>query len=308
MAGRFFCFHVYPVCEVWWAQLVQQTRREGIDLLQWCSWMLSTMILLCWNYFKFTCVPCAGCIVYVCMHMYMFVCLHVCICQGWESSGFCQNFSFSIVPGSFSRFVKILGENFVWVYLHYNCELHTPCAPATMAIISCHLILIQFVLNWFGGKAFEKWPGVARICAFRGGLQMRLWWAKIGQSVCRYRRLGTNRVGFGTDTARYDTDTSVTVLIQSDMVQIHQLQYWYGQLPYRYGQLWNWYTVSYGTDMSVAVHLARRGFQDCVVYCLLPPMLMYFAELQPELFSVYCLIHWTTSGTLLICHCLQCKP
>ena len=270
--------------------------------------MLPTMILLCWDYFKFTCVPCAGCIVYVCMHMYMFVCLHVCICRGWESSGFCQNFRFLIVPGSFSRFVKILGENFVWVYLHYNCELHTPCTPATMAIISCHLILIQFVLNWFGGKAFEKWPGVARICAFRGGLQMRLWWAKIRQSVCRYRRLGTNRVGFGTDTARYDTDTSVTVLIQPVMVQIHQLQYWYGQLPYRYGQLRNWYTVSYGTDMSVAVHLARRGFQDCVVYCLLPPMLMYFAELQPELFSVYCLIHWTTSGTLLICHCLQCKP
>ena len=28
---------------------------------------------------------------------------------------------------------------------------------------------------------------------------------------------------------------------------------------------------------SVAVHLAKRGFQHCVVYCLLPLTLVYFA-------------------------------
>ena len=60
---------------------------------------------------------------------------------------------------------------------------------------------------------------------------------------------------------------------------------------------------------SVAVHLAKKCFQDCVVYCLLPPTLVYFAVLKPRLLSVYCLIHCTTtrttSDTLLIC--LQCN-
>ena len=49
---------------------------------------------------------------------------------------------------------------------------------------------------------------------------------------------------------------------------------------------------------SVRVHLAKRGFQDCVVYCLLPPALVNFVVLQPGLFSVYCLIHCTTTKTL----------
>ena len=63
---------------------------------------------------------------------------------------------------------------------------------------------------------------------------------------------------------------------------------------------------------SITVHLARRRFQDCVVYCLLPPTLVYFAVLQPGLFSVYCLIHCTTTRTtfsaLLYCNqdCSQC--
>ena len=47
----------------------------------------------------------------------------------------------------------------------------------------------------------------------------------------------------------------------------------------------------------VMVHLARRGFQDCVVYCLLPPTLVCFAVLQPGLFLSYCLIHCTTTRT-----------
>ena len=50
---------------------------------------------------------------------------------------------------------------------------------------------------------------------------------------------------------------------------------------------------------SVTVHMARRGFQDCVVYCLLPPTLVYFAVLQPGLFSVCCLIDCTTTKTTL---------
>ena len=47
---------------------------------------------------------------------------------------------------------------------------------------------------------------------------------------------------------------------------------------------------------SVTVHLAR-SFQHSVVYCLLPPTLVYLAVLQPGLFSVYCLIHCTTTKT-----------
>ena len=72
-----------------------------------------------------------------------------------------------------------------------------------------------------------------------------------------------------------------------------QSQHWpyntrqYCQLRYRYSQL--------------KVYLARRGSQNCVVYCLLPPTLVYFAVLQPGLFSVYCLIHRVTTRTTFIC-------
>ena len=48
---------------------------------------------------------------------------------------------------------------------------------------------------------------------------------------------------------------------------------------------------------SVTVRMARRGFQHCVVHCLLPPTLVYFAVMQPGLFSVDCLIHCTTTKT-----------
>ena len=48
---------------------------------------------------------------------------------------------------------------------------------------------------------------------------------------------------------------------------------------------------------SVTVHLARRGFQHCVVYCLLPPTLVYFTVLRPGLFKVHCLVHCTTTRT-----------
>ena len=55
-------------------------------------------------------------------------------------------------------------------------------------------------------------------------------------------------------------------------------------------------TASYSTNMVSLVHLARRGVQHCVVHWLLvlPPML-YFAVMQPGLFSVYCLLHLTTT-------------
>ena len=36
---------------------------------------------------------------------------------------------------------------------------------------------------------------------------------------------------------------------------------------------------------SVTVHPARKGFQECVVFCQLRPTLVYFAVLQPGLFS-----------------------
>ena len=60
----------------------------------------------------------------------------------------------------------------------------------------------------------------------------------------------------------------------------------------------------------VTVNLARKGFMDCVVYCLLPPTFVYFAVLQPALFSVYNYkyhFQLTTPGPLLICQCLQCN-
>ena len=49
---------------------------------------------------------------------------------------------------------------------------------------------------------------------------------------------------------------------------------------------------------SVTVNLARRDLQHCTRYCLLPPALVYFAVIQPGLFSVYCLIRCTTTKTL----------
>ena len=39
---------------------------------------------------------------------------------------------------------------------------------------------------------------------------------------------------------------------------------------------------------SVMAHLARRGFQHCVVYCVLPPMLVYFAVMRPDLHFLQC--------------------
>ena len=77
--------------------------------------------------------------------------------------------------------------------------------------------------------------------------------------------------------------------------------------------LWIRWKVGSATSNSVwqhlqlsNVHLARKGFQDCVMYCLQHPTLVYFAVLQPGLFSVYCLIHCTTTrttfSTLLYCN------
>ena len=54
-------------------------------------------------------------------------------------------------------------------------------------------------------------------------------------------------------------------------------------------------TVISVPTQSVMVHLARRGFEESVVYCLLPPTLVYFAVMQTGLFSVYFLIHCITT-------------
>ena len=44
-------------------------------------------------------------------------------------------------------------------------------------------------------------------------------------------------------------------------------------------------TVSYGTDTVCYGSSGESGFQDCVVYYLLPPTLVYFAVLQSGRFS-----------------------
>ena len=92
-----------------------------------------------------------------------------------------------------------------------------------------------------------------------------------------YCSLCTDTANYGTDTVSYGTD--MVSSYSTDMAS--------------YGTD----TVSYGTDGPVTVHLARRGFQDSEVFCILPPTLVYFAVLQPGLFSVYCLTHCTTTKT-----------
>ena len=57
-------------------------------------------------------------------------------------------------------------------------------------------------------------------------------------------------------------------------------------------------TVSYGTDMVSYGSSDKKGLPGlCIVYCLQPPTLVYFAVLQLGLFSVYCPIHYTTTST-----------
>ena len=65
-------------------------------------------------------------------------------------------------------------------------------------------------------------------------------------------------------------------------------------------------------ERSVRVYMLREGFQHCLVYCLLPPRLVYLAVLQLSVLSRILYnhkdpLHWTTSACLLICHCLHCN-
>ena len=93
-----------------------------------------------------------------------------------------------------------------------------------------------------------------------------------------------------------------------------QLHYRYGQLRYRYRQLrYRYSQLRYRYDQIRFIWQERA---PRTVYCVLPPALVYFAVLQPGLFSVYCLIHCTSTrttfselsqGTMLVCHCLQCN-
>ena len=97
---------------------------------------------------------------------------------------------------------------------------------------------------------------------------------------------------------------SVMVVIGSVMVPIWPVMVLIGSVMVVIGSVMvviGSVTVLIGSVMvlirPVTVHLARRGFQHCVVYCLLPPVVVYFAVLQPGLFRVYSLIHLTTTRT-----------
>ena len=56
-------------------------------------------------------------------------------------------------------------------------------------------------------------------------------------------------------------------------------------------------TASYGTDTMSFGSSGKKGLPGLCIVLPLPPTLVYFAVLQPGLFSVYCLIHCTTTRT-----------
>ena len=78
------------------------------------------------------------------------VLVHVAHLQRWESSGFCQNSGFLMVPKVILEIHLNCWRKVVCVYVHYNCELLTLCAPATITFT----ILYQFSLSWVGLEAY----------------------------------------------------------------------------------------------------------------------------------------------------------
>ena len=78
-----------------------------------------------------------------CLAFYIFLGLFDCITQGWESSGFRWNSGFLMIPGVIIEIRLNFESKIVCVYAHYNRELLTPCAPAT--IMSA--ILFRFSLS-----------------------------------------------------------------------------------------------------------------------------------------------------------------
>ena len=52
--------------------------------------------------------------------------------ERWESSGFCRISGFLVVPEVILDICLYLLRKIVCVYLHYNRELLTPCAPAAI--------------------------------------------------------------------------------------------------------------------------------------------------------------------------------
>ena len=93
--------------------------------------------------------------------------------QGWESSGFCLNSGFFMVPRVILEICLDFGRNILCVYEHDNCEF--------LKLWSCTPFYPDSVcpeLAW--RRTILKWPSVTYIHAFRGGLQARLWQTKTG--------------------------------------------------------------------------------------------------------------------------------
>ena len=111
-------------------------------------------------------------------------------------------------------------------------------------------------------------------------------YVRFGSLARKNRRTLNVCVGDCIDSYR-DRFTAKGIL--ESVYRYGQLRYRYGQLRYRYGQL----RYRYG-QLRV---IWQEGASSSVVYCLLPPTLVYFAVLQPGLFSVYCVIHCTTTRT-----------
>ena len=73
----------------------------------------------------------------VCMSCYccFLVAKHPSNLQGWESSGFCQNSGFLMVLRVILQIRLNLGRKYLYIYVHYNRRLLTPCTPAIMSAI-----------------------------------------------------------------------------------------------------------------------------------------------------------------------------
>ena len=100
----------------------------------------------------------------------MFVARCDVIVQGWESSVFHWNSGLLRVPRVILKIHLDLGRKFVCLSVHYNSEVLTPCA----------LFYPNSVCPELARKCTVwKWPCVAHIHTFCGGLQARLWQAKI---------------------------------------------------------------------------------------------------------------------------------
>ena len=96
--------------------------------------------------------------------------------QGWESCSFHWNSGIFMVPRVILEIRLNLGRKFVCVHVHYNRELLTPCAPWSCSPVYPYSVCPDLALK----HTVWKWSSIVHIHAFCGGLQARLWQAKIG--------------------------------------------------------------------------------------------------------------------------------